>query len=264
MIGGLFPALVCGASPQQLRARYLQLSGKIPICADIVSLHANLDNLVMGGPAYGLSEADVAAFNESFSAMFANDDEVLQLASNGQGVLLLESAHRFRTSAPHRFCGKALRDIDANEPSDRRLRTLEAELQMLLHEHPVNLEREESGLAPLNAVWFWGGSSREIPTPSHAERALPLIHAADITLRGLMDIASDSRSAADDRPGVERVVAEGGIVILDSQQARADLADCLASGTRSANMLYYGSDGQLWNISPQSRLRRWLSRALGR
>jgi len=31
------------------------------------------------------------------------------------------------------------------------------EIQMLLHEHPVNEARERRGAAPVNAVWLWGG-----------------------------------------------------------------------------------------------------------
>jgi hypothetical protein len=31
------------------------------------------------------------------------------------------------------------------------------EVQMLLHEHPVNIEREQRGGFAVNAIWFWGG-----------------------------------------------------------------------------------------------------------
>ena len=31
------------------------------------------------------------------------------------------------------------------------------EAQMLLHEHPINQQRESRGELPINSVWFWGG-----------------------------------------------------------------------------------------------------------
>ena len=34
------------------------------------------------------------------------------------------------------------------------------ELQMLLHEHPVNLAREARGELPVNSLWLWGGGSK--------------------------------------------------------------------------------------------------------
>lgn len=38
-------------------------------------------------------------------------------------------------------------------------RRLANEVQMLLHNHPVNREREANGLFPINALWFWGAAS---------------------------------------------------------------------------------------------------------
>jgi hypothetical protein len=36
------------------------------------------------------------------------------------------------------------------------------EIQMLLHEHPVNERREARGEPAVNSVWFWGGGTRPI------------------------------------------------------------------------------------------------------
>src|SRR6266568_5191760 len=50
--------------------------------------------------------------------------------------------------------------IEGNLPSGpdaMRFHALMNEAQMLLHEHPVNAEREARGEPALNSVWFWGG-----------------------------------------------------------------------------------------------------------
>jgi len=41
-------------------------------------------------------------------------------------------------------------------PAARPVRRLQAEMQMLLHTHPVNAAREAAGLAPVNSVWLSG------------------------------------------------------------------------------------------------------------
>jgi hypothetical protein len=42
------------------------------------------------------------------------------------------------------------------------VRSLVNELQMLLHEHPVNEGRAARGLPPVNSVWLWGiGAARD-------------------------------------------------------------------------------------------------------
>jgi hypothetical protein len=43
------------------------------------------------------------------------------------------------------------------------------EVQMLLHEHPVNEEREARGELPINSVWFWGGGTRPAVRARHFE-----------------------------------------------------------------------------------------------
>ena len=49
----------------------------------------------------------------------------------------------------------------------RRLAALASEIQMLLHEHPVNIERERAGRAPANSVWFsCGGTMPQPPVPA--------------------------------------------------------------------------------------------------
>ena len=49
------------------------------------------------------------------------------------------------------------------------------ELQMLLHEHPVNQAREARGELPVNSLWLWGGGSLPVtcatPVPLYAGNA---------------------------------------------------------------------------------------------
>lgn len=68
-------------------------------------------------------------------------------------------------------------------PDGPRLRRLMTELQMQLHEHPVNRRRERAGLLAANAVWLWGAG--ELPLERGA--AVTWMHAFsdDNYVRGL-------------------------------------------------------------------------------
>ncbi|MFK7858693.1 MAG: hypothetical protein AB8B64_07730 [Granulosicoccus sp.] len=55
-------------------------------------------------------------------------------------------------------------------------RRLMTEIQMLLHAHPVNREREQRGLMPVNSVWFWGGAP--LP-PTGAQKSGIILFADD-------------------------------------------------------------------------------------
>ena len=60
------------------------------------------------------------------------------------------------------------------------MKRLMTELQMLLHEHPVNVARARAGLPEINAVWLHGGGSIVSCEP----RVLPDAFGDDLYLRG--------------------------------------------------------------------------------
>lgn len=59
-------------------------------------------------------------------------------------------------------------------------RRLLSEIEMALHDHPVNVERESQGRRVINSLWIWGGG--HAPAPVAGE--LPLLLADDPLLRG--------------------------------------------------------------------------------
>ncbi|MFN0300623.1 MAG: hypothetical protein ACKVQU_09745 [Burkholderiales bacterium] len=62
------------------------------------------------------------------------------------------------------------RSVDALRPTGPGALPLQAfmnEVQMLLHEHPINAIRERCGVPPINSVWPWGaGQPQDIVTPA--------------------------------------------------------------------------------------------------
>ena len=75
--------------------------------------------------------------------------------------------------------GRRIDTLLPETSASRTLRTLRSRLneaQMLLHAHPLNAQREESGQLPINSLWLWGagslapaaGASTE-PAPAHAD-----------------------------------------------------------------------------------------------
>lgn len=79
------------------------------------------------------------------------------------------------------------RDIDRLLPQGRdriRWHRLFNETQMLLHQHPVNLAREEQGRPMINSLWFWGGG--RLPEVS---RPFNSVTARSALVRGLARVS---------------------------------------------------------------------------
>jgi hypothetical protein len=86
------------------------------------------------------------------------------------------------------------------------------EVQMLLHDHPVNVALEHSGRLPVNSLWPWGGGVLPRPAPSpYAE-----VWSDDALVRGLAGAGGEQAKTA---PGsadawLEQAAVDGAHLIV--------------------------------------------------
>jgi hypothetical protein len=59
-------------------------------------------------------------------------------------------------------------------------RNMLSEIEMALHEHAVNLDREANGQLPVNSLWLWGGGT----APEKITRSQPPLFSDDALLAG--------------------------------------------------------------------------------
>jgi hypothetical protein len=91
-----------------------------------------------------------------------------------------EEPLRVETACPE-AAGEDLDDALPRGPDAAVLRRTMTELQMLLHEHPVNIARAGRHLPAVNCLWFWGNGTVE----TAPAQALPGGFGDDAYLRGL-------------------------------------------------------------------------------
>jgi hypothetical protein len=97
------------------------------------------------------------------------------------------------------------------------LRRLMTELQMLLHEHPVNRQRAQQGLPAANSIWLWG-NGRATPGP----QLLPRAFGADAYLSGIYRLHAASVQPAPASSAALLAESSGcirAVVVLDAQPA---------------------------------------------
>jgi hypothetical protein len=98
------------------------------------------------------------------------------------------------------------------------------EIQMLLHEHPVNVAREERGEPPLNGIWLWGGGK----PPALGAAPLDGAWGAHRLLQALAHAHRVPYAAAippDARAIVSGTQAQRALILFDDGLARAGLAN---------------------------------------
>jgi hypothetical protein len=116
----------------------------------------------------------------------------MELHTLPDGTWCARRAHAFavETSNPEAAASNELQLALPRGPDAGSLRRLMTELQMLLHDHPVNEARARRGLPAINAVWVWGQGVVPESTPADT---LPTVFADDSYAVGIC--ALHSRSA---------------------------------------------------------------------
>ncbi len=130
------------------------------LSADPVHLQVNRDQLVLMAPeTLSITEAEADSLRAALNRHFDTD----------HFTFLAPQPHRWyvRTARPARIQTNGLsqaagHDVDRMLPQGEDRMTWHRifnEIQMLLHAHPVNEEREQRGALPINSLWFSGGGT---------------------------------------------------------------------------------------------------------
>lgn len=124
--------------------------------ADPVHLRASAQDVLQydaGRLAITSSEAD--ALLASMNALVRDDGLWFERATPQRWYLHLPPS-AVHTTPLSQSLGCALATLMPQGEKGPWLRTLLTELQMLLHQHPVNQQREAQGGEAINGIWLWG------------------------------------------------------------------------------------------------------------
>ena len=170
--------------------------------ADPVHLRADIDDLVL----FDASDIDLSPDDADALARTVNDALIRTvndaLGPDGPGI---DAAHPHRwyvaPDAPARIATTPLSRAAGARVSGALPRGTDAarwhrwmnEVQMALHECPVNVERERRGAAPVNSVWVWGAGS--LPPAGDTPAPFARVWTDDALLHGLARHAGVERGA---------------------------------------------------------------------
>ncbi|MCX7962133.1 MAG: hypothetical protein N2653_11265 [Burkholderiales bacterium] len=207
---GALTALAAGAEP----------GAHVWLRADPVHLRVGLDSATLVPSAgFSLDAQEARALADALERHFAGALEFV-LAGPGQWALRAPEGAALRARSPLELAGC---DVQANLPAGAdaaRWIALLNEVQMLLHEHPVNAARE----LPVNSLWFWGAGR----LPREARGPWESVTAADPALAGLARLAGMRHRAVPEgaREWLAHAPASGRhLLVLDALSAAQALGD---------------------------------------
>lgn len=137
------------------------------LCADPVHLQFHHEQVVLADPrAFSVSAAEARAWVDDLNQTFP-ELGIFYAPSPDRWYLQYHQPDLLPPKATlpglHAVAGRRLSgDAVHRESPDsalRQLRHWQNEIQMWLHAHPLNIQRQSSGKPTINGLWFWGNST---------------------------------------------------------------------------------------------------------
>lgn len=155
------------------------------LCLDPVHLRLDERTVVVDDPArLALSPTEDFALRQALQPLLSSLGELAAQAP-GRWYLKLSAPATLETVDLPAAIGRPADPALPAGPDGARWRRLLSEVQVLLHMHPVNREREEQGRPTVNALWPWGQGR----LPGSACRSRSRLLADDPLLLGLGHLA---------------------------------------------------------------------------
>jgi hypothetical protein len=193
-----------------------------------------------------LSAEEGADFLAVLKPVFGDAGMVLDAPVPDRWYLALEAGTPLPAFAePTAAMGLDLLSALPAGPEGRRWRALFNEAQVLLHQHPRNVERARGGRPPVNALWFWGAG--RLPDSVHAQAAS--LASADPELLALGRLAGLPAATAG---------AKGALLDLRRQREWDKIERVLLDALRERIVVELDfADGARWRLEAGQRWRLW-------
>lgn len=215
-------------------------------------LHAGRDHLVLQPITTMMpTETEASELIAAANAFFKDDGIALEMVTPQTWLLHTPTRFDVALSSSAMATGRSVEIYMPAGKDGRRLRALLNELQMLWHEHPVNLARDETQLPRINTVWAEG-----VALPLKPISIYQRVITDDAALRGLAraskldthTITDADKSMFADPKTLMQIDggAEAALQCLD-QHGDHPIAFVLASALQWVAL----------TVKPTDRLRRW-------
>ena len=140
------------------------------VCAELVHLQADTSNArLIPHQALDITADDSRRLVESVNDLVAEDGLKLIRKDTGELYFTGMPASQLDSWPAHTLATGKIANYLPRQSEAGEWRRLLTEVQMLFHDHPVNAERAQRQLLPINAIWFWGGRQLEQYAPTDVD-----------------------------------------------------------------------------------------------
>jgi hypothetical protein len=256
-------------APQLARAAGIAPDDAYWLCAVPVSLAVSANDVRLATVIDDLSHDEARVLIAALNAHFAPDAVVFFAPAPSSWYVRAPSPQLLCTKPPEAALGEPLFEFLPSGPDAARWRRWQSELQMLLFEHPVNVQRDRAAFSPVNSVWFWGGG---VDSPrrsavrtvfAHNPRVVDLARGSGVECCAL-PARFDANPMRDAAVWLDAIEPQRASQQLDSIDRAwiAPLENALAAGRLSGVELVVAGRARARRFAPRrsSLVQRWRAR----
>jgi hypothetical protein len=150
------------------------------------------------------------ALSADFQQVFQGSGWALRVTERRELLLAGPLADGISSQDPARFLGRAVREGVPAGVGAAALRRLMSEMEMWLHEHPLNQRRIAAGGLPISGLWLWGGGMACSAQP----RALPPLFGEDLATEGVWLLSGSAIQPLPATCSAVRMLDAAGAVVI--------------------------------------------------
>jgi hypothetical protein len=150
------PATIAAAASRTAGSsadRMVWLATPVHLVAGLSSVHMDYRGLLQVEPEVRQGLAS------EFNSLFGSAGYALEALPSAGFLLRSPCLDEVLTVDPARVLGGSISEVLPPASKAPALRRLTAEVEMWLHEHPVNQRRGQQGRLPISTLWLWGGGA---------------------------------------------------------------------------------------------------------
>ncbi len=220
--------------------------------------------LLAYGDALSLTQADADALLPALKPVFGDAGFMLDAPNPSRWYLRMPIGAEWPDfSEPYAALGEDLFEHQPQGAAGKRWRALLNEAQIVLHNHPWNAHRAGRGLAPVNALWLWGGGM--LPHAVHCEATQ--VYSEDDLLRAMAVLAGAQSTSLSKNASTAHIESADAAYCLHDVSTLRDLQQLQRNWLMPVLKSLYNSeisilhldseDGSQLVIKSAHRLRFW-------
>lgn len=236
--------------------------------AGLASVHVPADAML------SLADDELAEIAAAFAAVFGADGFELLPIAGGHWLLRGFATAGADVAEPERLLGTTLDATFVHGPGAGAVRAFGSEIEMWLHDLPINRRREQAGLPRICALWLWGGgvmrrdgiaaSSPATGANDLKDYAATKFYGADPWLRAACALSGQACAwpevdAADSVDAALRAATPRSVIVGAFDRAGYEAAVSLLQRGTISRLTLLGSDRST-RLERRDRLKFWRPR----